>query len=153
MMIKPFVTVFTLFVTALCLCAFSCQAQNGPTQHQVVLAITPSVTPGVTGICIYRGSAAGTYAMPALSCSSSPITTFTDTSVVSGTTYHYAATAQIVTGVGTEESSYSNDVSATIPVSPAAPGLGNSKTAKKEVPEGPIVARTGPLGLGVSEVN
>lgn len=104
-------------LSSLFLTAFSCQAQNGPTQPSVKLTWTQSTTPGVTANCVYRGSAAGTYALPALFCSTAPITSYLDTTVVRGTTYHYAVTAQI----NATEGGFSNDAVAPVPNAPAPP--------------------------------
>lgn len=91
--------------------------QNGPTAPSVQLAWVQSSSAGVTGNCIYRGLTAGNYALPALFCSVTPITTYVDNTVARGTTYHFAITAQ----AGGVESGYSNDAVAVIPVAPAPP--------------------------------
>ena len=101
------------------LCAFSCQAQNGPSSPSVSLNWTQSTTAGVTANCVYRGSAAGKYDMPAIFCSTAPITSYKDTTVWRSMTYHYAVTAQI----GSTEGGFSNDVIASVPIAPAAPAL------------------------------
>lgn len=100
--------------------AFTC-AQNGPTQPQVNLTWTQSTTPGITGNCVYRGSTAGVYTLPAIFCSTAAITTYTDNSVQASTTYHYAVTAQ----KGSTESQYSNDATAVVPALPNPPTLNN----------------------------
>ena len=103
--------------------------QNGPTQPSVQLSWTQSTSSGVTANCIYRGATAGTYTLPALFCSASPITTYVDNTVVRGQTYHYAVTAQ----AGAIESAYSNDATAAIPTAPAPPtGNAPSKITKLE---------------------
>jgi hypothetical protein len=104
-----------------------CHAQNGPTQHSATLSWIQSTSSGVKFNCVYRGAAVGNYTIPALFCSTSPITLYKDLSVVAGTTYHYAVTASD----GTTESAFSNDVAAAIPNNVAAPsGLSLSLVAK-----------------------
>jgi fibronectin type 3 domain-containing protein len=89
---------------------------DSPTQHQVALTWTQSTTAGVTGNNVYRGAASGgPYSL--IYGSATPITAYTDTSVTGGSTYYYVVTAFI----GSEESAYSNQFQATIPVAPAAP--------------------------------
>jgi hypothetical protein len=120
--------VIIVLITGILNCGYSC-AQNGPTPHKVVLTWTQSTSPNITGNCVYRGSKAGTYTLPALFCSTTPITTFTDTSVVSGQVWDYAVTAQqTVTGT-IQESAYSNDVQVVIP-GPNAPNMGPPTNAK-----------------------
>lgn len=104
---------------------YSCHAQNGPTQPSVQLSWTQSATPGVTANCVYRGTATKVYTMPALFCSTAPVTTFTDNTVVRGTTYFYAVTAQ----VGKIESQFSNE--ATAPVLLVAPPTGAGSVESK----------------------
>ena len=87
-----------------------------PTQHQVALSWTQSTTPGITSNNVYRGTTSGgPYTL--LYGSTTPITAYTDTSVVGGDTYYYVVTALI----GSEESGYSNQYQANVPISPAAP--------------------------------
>lgn len=114
---------------ALCLalfgCAYSC-SQNGPSIPSVSLTWTQSTTPGITANCVYRGAAAGVYTMPAIYCSVAPITAYTDNTVTRGTTFHYAVTAK----KASTEGGYSNDVTAAIPLAPAAPALDPPLAAK-----------------------
>ena len=112
-------TILTIATSLTLLSGYSC-GQNGPTAPSVQLTWTQSTASGVTANCVYRGSASGTYTLPAIYCSTKPIITYTDTSVARGTTYHYAITAQ----VGATESVYSNDATAAVPLSPSAPVLG-----------------------------
>jgi hypothetical protein len=108
------ITCFVLFC-----CAYSC-GQNGPTPPSVVLTWTQSTGPGtITANCVYRGATAGNYTLPALFCSTTPITTYTDTTVTRGTTYNYAVTAK----VGATEGGYSNNAAAAVPLAPAPPVL------------------------------
>jgi hypothetical protein len=103
----------------LCCSAYSC-GQNGPTPPSVTLNWTQSTGPGtITANCVYRGSVVGTYTLPAIFCSTAPVTTYTDLTVTRGTTYHYAVTAK----AGATEGGYSNDATAAIPVAPAPPNL------------------------------
>jgi fibronectin type 3 domain-containing protein len=89
---------------------------DNPTQHQVALTWTQSTTPGITSNNVYRGTASGgPYSL--IYSSSTAITAYTDTAVTGGSTYYYVVTALI----GSEESGYSNQFQATIPVAPAAP--------------------------------
>ena len=89
---------------------------DAPTQHQVALSWTQSTTPGITSNNVYRGTTSGgPYTL--IYSSTTPITAYTDTSVVGGDTYYYVVTALI----GTEESGYSNQYQANVPVAPAPP--------------------------------
>lgn len=97
--------------------SFTCNAQNGPTQPSVTLGWTQSITTGVTANCVYRGATAGNYNLPAIFCSTAPIVSYKDTTVVRGQTYHYAVTAK----VGATEGDYSTDVIAVVPLAPASP--------------------------------
>jgi fibronectin type 3 domain-containing protein len=117
-------SLFVMFASS-----FAC-SQNGPTAASVVLTWNQSTTAGVTANCVYRGTSSGQYKIPALFCSTAPITSYTDLSVQRGTTYFYAVTAQ----VGPTESGYSNEVSAMpIPVNP--PSGNGSKTTKNVMPD------------------
>lgn len=120
-------------------CAYSCHAQNGPTQPNVALTWTQSTTTGVTKNCVYRGTSnAGSYVTPALFCSTVPIVSYTDSTVTASTTYHYAVTAS----VGTTESAFSNDVTAVVPASPNAPTLNTpTETGKLNKNSATLVAR------------
>lgn len=107
---------------ALLLLAAACNAQNGPTAASTVtLSWTQSTAPGVTHNCVYRGNSAGVYTLPALFCSDTPVTTYTDTSVTPGTSYHYAVTAQVGAIGSIAESPYSSDAVAVMPKIPGAP--------------------------------
>ena len=112
----------TLLKRALLACvvmaASALVAQNGPTQYQVLAKFTQSTMTGVTANCIYRSTGAATKPVPpALYCSTTPITSYTDTTVAAGTTYVYAVTAK----VGTAESGYSALATAPVPANPSAP--------------------------------
>jgi fibronectin type 3 domain-containing protein len=73
----------------------------------------PASTSGITGYNVYRSTTSGAEATPALA---SPTTSsYSDTTVVPGTTYYYRVTAL---GPNGEESFGSNEVYATIPATP-----------------------------------
>ena len=118
------------FALAVLLTSVGATCQNGPNTPapSVVLTWTQAASPNVTANCVYRGTVADTYTLPAIYCSTSPITTYTDTTVVRGTTYHYAVTAKYGT---TTESGYSNDATAAVPTYPA-PTLGAPTETKLE---------------------
>jgi len=112
-------------------------AQNGPTFPSVVLTFTNVAQPtGVTatGNCIYRGSASGNYVLPALFCSTLPISTYSDNTPAASTTYWYAVT----TKAGTTESQYSTPVQVVIGAAPVPPtGLtAPTVTAKNQTSQG-----------------
>ncbi|MGA2357117.1 MAG: hypothetical protein ABSG02_21695, partial [Terriglobales bacterium] len=82
---------------------------TAPTQHTVDLSWTASAD--AVGYNIYRGTTSGgPYTMINSSLDSN--TAYTDSTVVSGTTYYYVATA---VNSGSEESGYSNQATAVIP--------------------------------------
>jgi len=78
-----------------------------PGQHSVVLSWGPSAS-SVAGYRVYRDGGSGFLPLT----SAIPDLTYTDATVVSGNTYHYAVTA--VDAVG-DESSFSNEATAVIP--------------------------------------
>jgi hypothetical protein len=78
-----------------------------PVQHSVSLSWGPS-TSSVAGYRVYRDDGAGLLPLSAVI----PDLTYTDSTVVSGTTYHYAVTA---VDPGGDESPYSNEVTAVVP--------------------------------------
>jgi fibronectin type 3 domain-containing protein len=79
------------------------------TQHTVDLTWTPSTD--VAGYNIYRGTVSGgPYTM--INSSLDSTTNYSDSTVVSGTTYYYVATA---VNTESQESAYSNQVTAIIP--------------------------------------
>jgi hypothetical protein len=85
--------------------------QAAPTSHSVALSWTPSTTAGVSGYNIYRATTSGGYGTTPVN--PSPVTgaSYTDTTVVSGQTYFYVATAVDAS----EQSVDSNEVQAVIP--------------------------------------
>lgn len=127
-----------LMVLSIGLFSISATCQNGPSPAPTtVLSWTQGANNGttITANCVYRGTVAGIYTLPALYCSSTPITTYTDTTVVAGVTYHYAVTAK----AGTLESAYSNDATAVIPTMPGAPVLGTPIETFKKINKVPIM--------------
>ncbi len=98
--------------------AFSSNASNGPESESVAgTGTTPMVSLGwsasaspVQGYNIYRGTTPGTYSK--LNSALDLNTSFTDTTVATGTTYYYAATAVNSSG---QESTYSSPVEVSIP--------------------------------------
>jgi len=78
-------------------------------QYSVNLSWNTS-TSSVIGYNVYRGTAPGSYSK--INTSVDPSTTYSDSAVVSGTTYYYAATAVNSTG---QESNYSSPVQVAIP--------------------------------------
>jgi hypothetical protein len=82
---------------------------TAPTQHTVDL--TWNASSGAVGYNIYRGTVSGgPYTM--INSSLDSTTTYTDSTVVSGQTYYYVATA---VNSESEESGYSNQATAVIP--------------------------------------
>lgn len=85
----------------------------GFSQSSVSLTWVPSVSSGVTGYNVYRGTkSGGPYSR--LSASIVPGTTYSDTNVASGSTYYYTVTA---VDVSSNESGYSPEAAAIIPAS------------------------------------
>jgi Abnormal spindle-like microcephaly-assoc'd, ASPM-SPD-2-Hydin len=78
-------------------------------QYSVSLSWNPS-TSSVAGYNVYRGTAVGAYSK--LNSNLDSTTSYTDNSVVSGTTYYYAATAVSANG---QESGYSSPLKVSIP--------------------------------------
>lgn len=100
---------------------FAC-AQNGPTIPSVTLTITPGTPVSgatVTGYWIYR-SVTPVCGSVAINTSASTATSYTDTTVLPGTTYYYCVTA----AAGATNSPYSNMATAPVPPAPNAPALG-----------------------------
>jgi len=73
----------------------ACLASTG--LHVVALTWTPSTSPNVTNYKIYRGTTSGSYT---LLQTVGAISSFTDTTVLSGQTYYYAIAAVDNTGEG-----------------------------------------------------
>lgn len=121
---------FCLLLIVTCLCITVSFAQNGPTLPSVDLTWNQGTGLGITANCVYRGTAPGVYTLPAIFCSTTFITTYTDTTVTRGTTYHYAVTAKI----GAQESGYSNDATAAVPSTIAPPVLGTPVMTKLTSP-------------------
>lgn len=110
-----------VFLILLAVLVLTTCANAAPTVHKVTLQWTQATQPAnvtLTGNSVYRGTTTGgPYTL--VFASSTPITTYTDTTVTGGTTYFYVVTAV----AGTQESAYSNEVSAAVPVSPNPPML------------------------------
>jgi fibronectin type 3 domain-containing protein len=83
------------------------------TVHSVTLAWPASSTPPANGYNVYRATVPGEFATPLNSTLISvPTTQFTDSTVKAGQTYYYAFTVVDASNI---ESTYSNEVTATIP--------------------------------------
>ncbi len=91
--------------------SFSSGGSGGGGTHSVELQWNASTSPGIAGYNVYRGDRSGG---PYVKLNSSLVAglTFTDSTVQSGQTYFYVATAADGSLV---ESVFSNEVSATIP--------------------------------------
>lgn len=76
--------------------------------HAAILTWTASTTSGVTQYNVYRGTVSGG---PYTRIASGNFLTYTDTTGTPGSTYYWVVTAVDAGG----ESSYSNEVTATIP--------------------------------------
>jgi hypothetical protein len=85
---------------------------TGTTQHTVVLSWTSSNSPGVTGYNVYRGAVSGGPYNTKLDSSAVNGVTFTDSTVLTGQTYYYVATAVDALN---NESGYSNETKAIVP--------------------------------------
>jgi fibronectin type 3 domain-containing protein len=82
---------------------------TAPTQHSVSLNWNPSSS--AVGYNIYRGTVSGgPYTM--INSSLDGTTAYTDSTVISGQTYYYVATA---VDASSNESAYSNQVQAVVP--------------------------------------
>jgi hypothetical protein len=97
--------VFVIFSTA-----YSCHSQNGPNPPQAIAtwiqAVPTSSSGPVTANSVYRCSPSPcSPAPPAIYTSTAPVTTYTDGTIVAGTSYVYAVTAHF----GAVEGPYSNN--------------------------------------------
>ncbi len=95
-------------------------ALSGAGTHDVILTWTASTTPGVVGYNVYRGITSGKESTTPLNsspvaagCTTATTCTYTDATVVAGTTYYYTVTA--VASNDATQSADSNEVSATVP--------------------------------------
>jgi predicted phage tail protein len=105
------------------------------TSHSVILTWVQGVVPtgatcpsgsgstAVTGNNVYRATTPGGEGSTAYATLTSPVATYTDSSVTAGTTYYYEVTAVNCSG----ESSKSTEASALIP-NPLAPGAPSGLT-------------------------
>ena len=91
-------------------------AQLAP--HSVTLSWTASISSGVTGYRIYRGTASGG---PYTILNSVVGTSYMDASVQAGATYYYVVTAVDGSGI---ESAYSNEAQAVVPSQPVSATIG-----------------------------
>ena len=114
--IAMFLAIVSDFATSQRLNATLTANANVPGQRSVVLTWAET-TPNVTKFKIYRGTTAGgeNYTAPLATVPGTQFT-YTDTTVESGNTYYYTATA--VLGV---ESAPSNEASAAVSTAPASP--------------------------------
>ncbi|HYM74963.1 MAG TPA: choice-of-anchor D domain-containing protein [Candidatus Dormibacteraeota bacterium] len=78
-------------------------------QHSVDLWWAPSTSP-VAGYNVYRGTTSGAYSK--VNTAVDPLTTYTDSTVASGVSYYYVATAVNSTGA---ESGYSSPIEVAVP--------------------------------------
>jgi hypothetical protein len=92
---------------------------SGAGMHDVILYWNPSTTPGV-GYNVFRGTTSGGESTTPLNsspvaagCTSTTTCTYTDATVVTGTTYYYTVTA--VASNDVTQSANSNQVSAPVP--------------------------------------
>lgn len=87
------------------------QACSTYNTHSVTLTWVASVTPGVSGYQVYRGTASGgPYTL--VSSTGTSLLAYTDLNVTAGLSYYYVVTAMDVSG---NESDYSNEAAATVP--------------------------------------
>jgi hypothetical protein len=88
---------------------------SGTGLHDVVLTWTASITPGVTGYYIYRGTVPGGESGTALNPSIVPGTAYVDAAVVPGVLYYYTVKASN----GSTLSNASDEASGRVPLSPS----------------------------------
>jgi fibronectin type 3 domain-containing protein len=123
-MMKNTVAAIVMAVLILAGCSGTPQKKGlkvGTSPHGISLNWTQSNTAGVTSNNVYRSTASGQETL--LFSSTSPITSYLDSSAVTGTTYFYEVTA-VDSAAAVPESVKSNEVTATIaalPPTPAAP--------------------------------
>lgn len=86
---------------------------SGSGTHDVILSWTASPTAGIAGYNIYRGTAPGGESSTPLNSAPVVGTTYADANVQPGGKYYYVVTA--VNSNGTQQSSDSNETSATVP--------------------------------------
>jgi fibronectin type 3 domain-containing protein len=96
-------------VVLMLLLATAAVAQN----HSASLTWNQSTSSGVTGNNVYRGTTSGGPYVKIFT-SSSPITTYKDSTVAAATTYYYVVTATCTT-CNPQESLFSTEVKAVIP--------------------------------------
>jgi hypothetical protein len=86
---------------------------SGTGTHDVILSWTASVTSGVAGYDVYRGTTSGGESLTPLNSTPVTGTTFSDENVTAGLTYYYVVTA--VAAGEVSQSTASNEASACIP--------------------------------------
>ena len=88
----------------------ACRTGTGSVSHNVTLNWTASPTSGLSGYFVYRASTSGG---PYAKLTATPVTgtSYSDSSVLGGTTYYYVTTAVS----GSTESAYSNQAQASVP--------------------------------------
>ena len=94
--------------------------------HYVTLTWNASVSSGVVGYNIYRGTAPGKEGAAPINPSPVAGTTYTDNNVTAGQVYDYWVTAVASTG---QESVHSSEVAVTVPFSPPEPPTGLAAVA------------------------
>jgi hypothetical protein len=107
---KKTLQLLALSVFTMCSMSLSCPAQNGPTQPQAIAtwiqAVPTSSSGPVTANSVYRCSPSPcSPGPPAIYTSTAPVTTYSDPTIVAGTSYVYAVTAHF----GAVEGPYSNN--------------------------------------------
>jgi hypothetical protein len=85
---------------------------SGTGSHDVILSWTASTTSGVVGYNVYRGTTSGGESSTPLNSTPISGTTYTDESLVAGTTYYYVVTA---VGSNDVQSADSGETEATVP--------------------------------------
>ena len=91
----------------------STQAFTLVVQHNTFLTWNASITPGVVGYFIYRGTTSGGESSTPLNATPVPGLSYLDLAVVAGTKYYYFVTAVAANGI--TQSGPSNEASDTIP--------------------------------------
>jgi hypothetical protein len=86
---------------------------SGTGTHDVILTWTASVTSGVAGYYVYRGTTSGGEGATALNSTPITGTTYCDASVQAGATYYYTVTS--LSSDETTQSAASSEASATVP--------------------------------------
>jgi methionine-rich copper-binding protein CopC len=88
-------------------------ALSGTGTHDVIVSWSPSVTAGVVGYYVYRGTTSGGESSSPLNSTPVSGTSFADQAVAAGSTYYYVVTA--VASNGVTQSAPSPEASAVVP--------------------------------------